>query len=690
MTGEGMSDKRKLATILALDVAGYSRAAERDDTAAAASVRHLRAVIVEIVAPFGGRIFSSAGDGFMLEFPSAASGVQAAMALLEESLSGARPLPQIRIGVHLGDVIVEDNGDLLGHGVNIAARLQALAEPGTAVVSETVRTQVRSAAELPFTPQGRVQLDKMTERLAVYALSPTGKAGFGKIWRRRAARIGLIVGLLLLAALGGYGAWRQWGPHAGAPRMAVLRFENLGEAEPYFAEGVADELTTELAHIKGLDVIARASSFALAGERATPANVARELGATLVLTGSVRQSADMMRVQAQLVEAPGGRQVWADVFEQPVANVFALQRDIAVRVARAVNVRATSAPARRVDPEAYRLYLEAKQRNLSANTIEAYSAVRDLLKAAVGIEPDFAQAWAALARAELDCVFAISFWSDDAGVEPTLALMQPALDAADRAIAIDDSVASAYETKALTYGTLAMWKEATDAFALSEQHGGAYGDWLMYDQLGYMKESRQEAEDSARIDPLASRHWTNLSARCGGDGDLECQLRAARRAIELDPDNIIAAGFLYYALVDNGDLEGARRVRREREEPLAGFIEYNSPMSLQYFTWLTHDSPPPSVESITTLINRGEGYVDPAVDMLIRMKAWDAAAAMLDKWGPKARTSLGNLYRAEAAPLRRTPQFWALMEREGLTPYWRASGHWPDFCAREPGVCPQS
>src|SRR5262245_41832255 len=162
-----MADTRRLSTILALDVAGYSRAAEKDDEAAATAVRQLRTVIEEIVTPFGGRIFNSAGDGFMLEFPSATSGVQAAVNLLNESQAGTRPLPKIRIGLHLGDVIVESNGDLLGHGVNVAARLQALAQPGAAMVSEPVRAQVRSAAQLHFTSEGRVQLDKMSERVSV-------------------------------------------------------------------------------------------------------------------------------------------------------------------------------------------------------------------------------------------------------------------------------------------------------------------------------------------------------------------------------------------------------------------------------------------------------------------------------------------------------------------------------------------
>src|SRR5690242_11603346 len=196
---------KRLATILALDVVGYSRASERDDDAAARAVHDLHAKIEEIAAPFGGRVFSTAGDGFMLEFPSAAAGVSAAMALLKAGATEA--LPKIRVGLHLGDVIPQANGDLLGHGVNVAARLQALAEPGTAMVSETVRGQVRSSAGIALVPHGRVHLDKMDERIAVYSMSPNDPAFFGKIVRRKTLATAV---LALIAVTIGCAGWIGW------------------------------------------------------------------------------------------------------------------------------------------------------------------------------------------------------------------------------------------------------------------------------------------------------------------------------------------------------------------------------------------------------------------------------------------------------------------------------------------------
>src|SRR5262245_11563639 len=150
-----MSEQRKLTTIMAVDVAGYSRAAETDESGAADAVRRLRDVISTIVAPLGGRIFNTAGDGFMMELPTASAGVDAAIQLL-----AAPGAPQVRIGLHLGEVIVSENGDLLGHGVNVAARLQQMAEPGSALVSHAVQAQIHSA-RVKLAPLGKVQLDKM-------------------------------------------------------------------------------------------------------------------------------------------------------------------------------------------------------------------------------------------------------------------------------------------------------------------------------------------------------------------------------------------------------------------------------------------------------------------------------------------------------------------------------------------------
>lgn len=340
-----MSEKRKLTTIMAVDVAGYSRAAEADESAAAETVRQVRGAIDAIVAPLGGRIFNTAGDGFMIELPTASAGIEAASQLL-----AAPDAIQVRIGLHLGEVIVAEAGDLLGHGVNVAARLQQMAEPGSAIVSQAVQAQIHSG-RVTLTPLGKVQLDKMHDRIDVFALSPNAKRSFGRVAWRRGRRAVLALLAVALLGVGGYTAWRTFAPQetVKASRLAVLRFQSAEDADAPFAEAMADEVISFVGRAPGIDVVARASSFALTGDRATPQEAARELGATFVLTGAVRRSADRISVAAQLSEAPSGRVVWSRDFlaaDRRSPRIAGRDRDARGALGRRARAAASAPPCR--------------------------------------------------------------------------------------------------------------------------------------------------------------------------------------------------------------------------------------------------------------------------------------------------------------------------------------------------------
>src|SRR5258706_4233778 len=219
---------------MAIDVAGYSRAAEKDDSAAAAAVGQTRAAIDAIIEPMGGRVFNTAGDGFMIELPTASAGVDAAVLLLQQA-----NVPSLRIGVHVGEVIVTESGDLLGHGVNVAARLQQMAEPGSAIISQAALVQ---KAGVTARALGRVRLDKMKEQQEVFALGAKPGQRFPRVfWRRwRAVGIGAVAVLALTIVAASFWPDAPW-RNAEPPRLAVLRFENSDETEPAFAEEIADE-----------------------------------------------------------------------------------------------------------------------------------------------------------------------------------------------------------------------------------------------------------------------------------------------------------------------------------------------------------------------------------------------------------------------------------------------------------------
>lgn len=574
--------------------------------------------------------------------------------------------------MHLGDVMATPSGDLLGHGVNVAARLMQMAEPNTAVVSHAVQTQLRQAAAVQLRRLGRVQLDKMSERVEIFAIADQATRFSRVAWRRNRAPLLALVGAVVIGVVGTF-TWRALQPPQ-TPRLAILRFENLGDTEPYFSEGVADELISEASRIQGMEVSGRASSFSLNGDNATPANAARRLGATLVLTGSVRRLPDRVRVNAELVEAPGGRSLWGQTFERPSSEVFLLERDIAVRVAQAADARVTAPPPQRVDPEAYRLYLQAREAQLGV-TSTGWNAVRDLYRQAVDHDPHFAEAWSALGRAEAN---AEAERIDNTQGALTDVSIAPALADADRAIALDNSLADPFLVRALVQTWLGHWLLAADAVAQAERRGGSAGNF--YRAVGAMQKAEEARRHSTSLDPLSAAELNNLAYTCEYNADIDCELDAAQRAHDLAPTDNSATRGLVRALVANNRKDDAYRLLQSTH-----WLE-NPSFGTRDLVGLTGRGPPPSTQEMLNALNHRQGYVDTTVGYLADAGRWDAASALIDRWGPSERGTIFTLFRVQWAPLRRTRQFWALMQREGLVQYWRDSGHWPDFCAHEP-VC---
>jgi len=664
-----MGEQRKLTTIMAVDVAGYSLAVETDESAAAEAVGRLRAAIEAIVAPLAGRIFSSAGDGFMIELPTASAGVAATLNLL-----AAPEAPPVRIGLHLGEVIVADNGDLLGHGVNVAARLQQMAEPGTALVSQAVQAQIHSA-RVKLAPLGKVQLDKMHDRIDVFALAPDRKRSFRRVFWRRTRRA--LVALLAIGVLGvgGYAAWRAIGPQPAAetPRLAVLRFETLGETEPYFTETLADELIAHASRMEGLDVIARASSFSLEGARATPQAAAAELNATLVLTGSARRLGDRVRVTAQLAEAPSGRQVWANQFERSVDEIYVLQGEIAARVAVAAGLRADARSARRVDPRAYELYVRGREASLSD-----HQAAAALYEQAVALDPEFAAAWAHLAESSLRAA-----WRRWAVAPPNTAMdpswLTPALSAAERAIALDAGAPLPYQVKERAFFYLGQWADSLEAAERAAERGG--GSATAHASLGYVRRATTIARRGAERDPLNAAWWSALGSYCLFDRDLPCAVEAEERYHRLTPNE--APYYLVLALHRAGRSEHALELTRRQERAWQEWFEATPPIDMQLLRAMIGEGEAPNSAE---LIARA-GRVDELVVVFAALNRGEDVAQVLPRWTAAARPSIMFLYDYRLAPMRARPQFWDLMEREGIAQVWRETGVWPDFCERERTVC---
>ena len=315
---------RRLAAIMAVDVVGYSRLMGEDEAGTAAAVRAHREAAGPLVASFGGRLVKTMGDGLLLEFPSAVAAVECALAiqtLMTERNADVHDAQRIvyRVGVNVGDVLIEGD-DILGEGVNIAARLEAACEPGAVLISGAAHEQVRGRVAAEFFDLGEKALKNIALPVRCYALGPVGP---------RAA------------------------PAEGArpPRLSlvVLPFANLGggDAHEYFVDGVTESLTTDLSRIRGAFVIGRNTAFTYKGRAVDLKRIGRELNVRYALEGSVQRGGDRMRVNVQLINAESGHHLWAERFDKPLADLFDMQDEIVSRLAVALNVELAAAEARR-------------------------------------------------------------------------------------------------------------------------------------------------------------------------------------------------------------------------------------------------------------------------------------------------------------------------------------------------------
>jgi TolB-like protein/class 3 adenylate cyclase len=360
---------RRLAAILAADVAGYSRLMGADEEGTLERLNaHRRELIDPKIAEHRGRIVKTTGDGLLAEFPSVVDAVRCA-AEVQRGMLGREPdLPdeqriRLRIGINLGDVIVEDH-DIFGDGVNVAARLERLAAPDGICVSGTVRDHVGDRVPYAFEDKGEQSVKNIVRPVHVYALhsganAATPSTGVPLAVPRRgrtapAAIATAVVGVLLVAA-GGWWLWPATKPASTAavaaatsiaqpvaPRLSivVLPFANLGNDldQQYFADGVTEDLTTDLSRIPGMFVISRNSAFTYRNKPVETRQIGRELGVRYVLEGSVQRSGHQVRVNAQLIDAETGAHLWAERFDRDIGDLFALQSEITSRIAIALNL----------------------------------------------------------------------------------------------------------------------------------------------------------------------------------------------------------------------------------------------------------------------------------------------------------------------------------------------------------------
>ena len=483
LPGETASRKRKLAAILHADVAGFSRLMGEDETGTHQALGELRRAVDPLITAHAGRIVGTAGDSVLADFSSVVDALNCAVEMQRASRAINDPIPperrlELRIGVNLGDVIV-DGGDIFGDGVNIAARLEALAQPGTVCISQTVFDQVRNKLDLDYRPLGAHRVKNIAEPIRAYAVGlPVVAPRPRKGWRPLAAAAGAAAlaaaGLFAWVFYAGVG-WERIGLSAttksvevaglaaparlaGRPSVAALPFKNLsGDAsQDYFSDGITEDVITALGRFSNLLVIAKSASFPFKSSNASPAEIGRLLDARYLLDGSVRRAGDRVRVNAELTEAATRRNVWSQAYDDEAKDIFSVQEDIARRVVGAAAVKLTRFERERVltkpteNLAAYEYVLRGRE-FLSHATRDKNDEAATLFQRAIDLDPNYAAAYAALGGSHFEAV--VSGWTEFREDE-----LEQAETLAQKALALDPATTSAYRL----LGFINMYKRRYD------------------------------------------------------------------------------------------------------------------------------------------------------------------------------------------------------------------------------------
>jgi TolB-like protein/class 3 adenylate cyclase/tetratricopeptide (TPR) repeat protein len=512
--------ERKLAAILAADVVGYSRLVGNDEAGTIARVKALRKECLEpLVAEYHGRVVKLMGDGALVEFASTVDAVECAVAIqkgVAEREAGEHEDRRIafRIGINIGDIILED-GDIYGDGVNVAARLEGLAEPGGICLARSVYNQVKGKLAVAFEPMGEHRVKNIAEPVETFrvaldgvATAPMAPRPSAPSWRATRWAVPALGAILAFAVLGGI--WHFWPdapPPVGRPGIAVLPFDNLGgdEATGRLADGITEDIITDLARFRGLDVIARTSTEVYKGKPVDVRQIGKDLNVGYVLEGSIQRQDNNVRVTGQLIDARAGAHVWSDRWDRPAKDVFAVQTEVAEKVAAALGgdptmgqiTRAELQRAKRLRPNdltAYDYYLLGEEAKATVSNIDR--GIEDLTKA-IALDPQLARAYSV--RAWLDN-FSIMF-----GADAATGLGQMMADA-EKAVALDPQDCEALGT--LTFARLyqSRWAEAESQFRSSVEMCPANAHVLVlaasgFAYIGQAEEGASFGDHALRLDP---------------------------------------------------------------------------------------------------------------------------------------------------------------------------------------------
>jgi adenylate cyclase len=564
----GTDFRQRLAAILAADVAGYSRLMAGDERATVAALDAARAVFRQQIEANQGRVIDMAGDSVLAVFETATGAVSAGLAIQQQVNAAAEPVPQerrmhFRIGVHLGDVIEKADGTVYGDGVNIAARLEGLAEPGGMTISDAVFGAVRGKVEAQFADRGDQQVKNIAYPVRAYALRSEQTATPARPERGSKQEPPPQPSP---GAAGG-----RWVPSVpDKPSIAVLPFTNMsGDPEQeYFSDGITEDIITDLSKTAGLMVVARNSSFAYKNKSPDMRSVGRELGVTSVLEGSIRRAGNRLRITAQLIDAASGGHLWAERYDRDITDIFALQDEVTQRIVEALKVtlrpadKLPRANVRTSSIEAHDGFLRGRELLLGATkNRDVFERAVAFFRRAIELDSNYAEPFAGLAMA-----YVLDFQNHWANTPDALDLAAHFVQ-----LAIDKGPAEAYVHTVAA--VVAFWKrdlaraktEADAALSLNPNQAQAQGTrGLAEIYAGHPLAAIPFIERAILLDPVFKQQYLHfLGSAHLVAGQFDAAVAAFSERIRLAPKTDLSRAFMACALGHLGRLDEARRVWSE-------------------------------------------------------------------------------------------------------------------------------
>jgi adenylate cyclase len=586
--------KRKLTAVFSADVVGYSRLMGEDEAGTVKTLEDYKQVMSSLIKQHRGRVVDSPGDNLLAEFASVVDAVQCGVAVQKELQARNADLPenrrmQFRIGINLEDVIEEGNR-IYGDGVNIAARLESLADPGGICVSKTAFDHIETKLPLGYEYLGEKEVKNIAKPVGAYKvlMEPRVTVAGAKdkkpptsVFRRKGFLAGAVAVLVVVV---GVGLWNFYlrrpkiepaskekmaYPLPDKPSIAVLPFVNISEdpKQEFFCDGITEEIITALSRVPNLFVISRESTFTYKGKPVKVRQVSEELGVRYVLEGSVQRSSDRLRITAQLIDALNGHHIWADRYDRNVTDLFAMQDEITMKIITAMQVKLTSGEMIRVlakgakNIDAFTKYLQAVDL-WTRVTKEANAQAKKLLEEAIALDPEYPGPYIGLAKTY--------------GLEASLftpsshdQLQAKAFEFAQKAISLDNNNGAAYSVLSWLYSRKKEYEKAIAASerAISLNPNSAESYMRLAVVLAYAgraEEGIPYMQKALRLNPFPSpNYFINLAVVYCESGHYEKAIEADKRALQSEPNSYFPYLNLAISYIRLGREEEARAAAAE-------------------------------------------------------------------------------------------------------------------------------